>query len=124
MAAGKRHWQFCAGDSWRVDVKRIFLNCALLIALGTVARAQTAADSIINNRAGNEVGVIRGEADGGNAFIVQPTIATLDLGYYNIAIPRQALRHRDAGGWVTSISNYDLAFIPPTDHRYFQPSGD
>lgn len=105
-------------------MKRILLGCALLIVLGTVAQALTVADTIIYNPAGNEVGVIRGEADSGNAFIVQLTVATLDLGYYNILIPRRALQHRDTGGWVTSISNYDLTFIPPTDHRYFQPSGD
>jgi hypothetical protein len=105
-------------------VKLAFLGCTALIALGTAAQAQSAADSIIYNRLGNEVGIIRSEADGGKTFIVQLSKATLDLGYYKVAIPREALRPRPDGGWVTPMSNEALAYLPPTDHRYFQPSGD
>jgi hypothetical protein len=110
-------------------VKLGLLSCAALIVLGTAAHAQSVADisvadTIVYNRAGNEIGVIRGEADGGKAFVVLLSEATLGLGYYKVAIPRATMRPRPAGGWVTMMSNDALAYLPPTDHRYFQPSGD
>jgi hypothetical protein len=85
---------------------------------------------IIYNLAGDEVGVIRGitDRDGLKAFIVLPTTATLDLGYYDVAIPVSALQPRRGGGWITSLSNCKIAYLQPYTQsgkpRFFWSSGD
>jgi hypothetical protein len=85
---------------------------------------------IIYNLAGNEVGVIRGmtDRDGLKAFIVLPTQATLDLGYYRVAIPASALQPRRRGGWTTSLNNCKIAYLQPYTQsgkpRFFWSSGD
>jgi hypothetical protein len=102
-----------------------FLLAAGLAALcATAAQAQPGdPDTIVYNRMGNEVGVIQSRPDS-HTFIVQPTRATLDLGYYEVAMPAQAMRPRPNGGWVTLMTNEQIAFLRPTDDRYFQPSGN
>lgn len=51
---------------------------------------------------GNEIGLIQltTQANGQEIAILSPAIlATLDLGYHDIAIPTSALRQRVQGGW-------------------------
>ena len=102
-------------------------------AFSTITRGDAVSpepNPIVYNSVGNEVGVIRGmtERDGLREFIVLPTQATLDLGYYHVAIPASMLQPRRAGGWTTSLSNCKLAYLRPYtqsgEPRFFQSSGD
>jgi hypothetical protein len=95
-----------------------------LLALGFIpsARAQDRSPIVYNFR-GDEVGVIQRAAPNGDAIML-PTKGTLDLGYYDVSVPSRALHPRPAGGWVTTLSNDQIAFLPPVPYRFFQPSGD
>ena len=101
---------------------------ALLLAGATTAVAAPAAQAqerspIVYNLRGDEVGVIQSIKPNGDA-VVLPTQMTLDLGYYNVVMPATSLRPRERGGWETTMSDHDIAFLPPVPHRFFMPSGD
>jgi len=85
----------------------------LLVSTEALARSPT-----VYNSVGNQVGVIRGFAPDG-AAIVQPSPMTLGLGRYKVFIPRENLKPRDQGGWVTDLTNDQMAYLPPISPRRF-----
>jgi hypothetical protein len=103
---------------------RKLLPCAVVLCALSLAPVQAQERSpIIYNAQGNEVGVIQRNGPGGDP-IVLPAKATLDLGYYDVVFPSQALRPRHAGGWETSLTNEEIAYLQPVPHQFFQRSGD
>lgn len=78
---------------------------------------------IVYNHQDNEVGVIQKIMPNGDALML-PTHATLGLGYYDVVMPAKQLRPRARGGWETTMTNEQIAFLPPVPHRFFMPSGD
>lgn len=111
----------------------VFAGAVLTIAAvgfaNIIKPAYASSDPIVYNRAGDEVGVIQyiTRLAGVRAAIIQPTVATLDLGYYNIAIPMAELRPKRGGGWVTLLSNQDFYDLPPFEtgrpRRFWWSSG-
>jgi 5-formyltetrahydrofolate cyclo-ligase len=99
--------------------------CMIAVAALAAALPVQAQDRnpIVYNHQGNEVGVIQSIKPNGDAVML-PTQATLDLGYYDVVMPATMLRPRARGGWETSMTNEDIAFLPPVPHRFFMPSGD
>lgn len=103
---------------------KLLLSCAAALCALTAAPAVAQERSpIVWNYNDNEVGIIQRVTSDGD-FIMLPTKATLDLGYYDVRIPRAALRPRPAGGWEIALSNQQIAFLPPVPHRFFMASGD
>jgi hypothetical protein len=112
-----------AADARFIAMTRLLLCCAFVVcALGSIARAQERSP-IVYNFQGNMVGVIRGTAPNGDAIML-PTKATVDLGYYHVAVPAEALRPRPRGGWETSLTNDEIAYLEPVPRQFFMPSGD
>jgi hypothetical protein len=104
-------------------MRKLLPLCAVVLcALGTVARADERSPVVYNLR-GHMVGVIQSTAPNGDTIML-PSKATLDLGYYDVAIPAQALRPRPAGGWETLLTNDQIAYLPPVPHRFWQASGN
>jgi len=102
------------------------LQCAVVLcALGSLAPAlaEEERSPIVYNLRGHMVGVIQGDAPNGDVIML-PSKATLDLGYYDVAIPRQALRPRARGGWETTLTNDQIPYLEPVPHQFFMPSGD
>ena len=95
---------------------------ALSLGFTPGAQAQDRSPIVYNFR-GDEVGVIQHETPNGDVIML-PTKGTLDLGYYDVSVPSQALHPRPAGGWVTTLTNDQIAFLPPVPYRFFWPSGD
>lgn len=108
-------------------MRLLLATCAVFACtMGAAVSAQAQPRSpIIYNLAGDEVAVIKANTMRGGepGFIVQPTHKYTGLGYYDIAIPASAVRPRQRGGWVTDITIDEFAYIPPTDDRFFWPSG-
>ena len=101
---------------------------ALLLAGATTAAAVPADQAqgrspVVYNLRGNEIGVIQGIKPGGDVVML-PTQGTLDLGYYGVVMPATMLRPRERGGWETTMSDHDIAFLPPVPYRLFMPSGE
>jgi hypothetical protein len=108
-----------------MDMSRKFLSaCMTVLALAAaISTAQGGERSpIVYNHQGNEVGVIQQLQPNGDA-LMQPTRMALDLGYYNVVMPAAMLKPRARGGWETSMSNEEMAFLPPVPYRFFMPSG-
>lgn len=104
--------------------KILFASAISLTALAAAAPVQAEdRNPIVYNHEGNEVGVIRGIKPNGDAIML-PTQATVDLGYYDVVMPAASLKPRERGGWVTTMNNQQIAFLPPVPHRFFWPSGD
>ncbi|HEY2011301.1 MAG TPA: hypothetical protein VGH23_20090 [Rhizomicrobium sp.] len=104
--------------------KILFASATSLAALAAAAPVQAEDHSpIVYNRAGNEVGVIQAIKPNGDAVML-PTQATLDLGYYDVTMPAASLKPRERGGWMTTMNNEQIAFLPPVSRRFFMPSGD
>jgi hypothetical protein len=100
------------------------LQCAVVLcALATPALAEDERSPIVYNLRGHMVGVIQRDAPNGDVIML-PSKATLDLGYYDVAVPRQALRPRARGGWETTLTNDQIAYLEPVPHQFFMPSGD
>jgi hypothetical protein len=99
------------------------LCAAVLCALTALPAAAQERSPIVWNHDDNEVGVIQ-HVTGDGDFIMLPTKATLDLGYYDVRIPRGAIRPRPAGGWEIALTNQQIAYLPPVPHQFFMPSGD
>ncbi len=100
----------------------IFLISGVSACAAPADRAQERSPIVYNLR-GNEIGVIQRTKPNGDAVML-PTQGTLDLGYYDVVMPATMLRPRKHGGWETTMSDYDIAFLPPVPHRFFMPSGD
>ena len=93
---------------------------ALVLAALTFGAAERS--PIVYNFQGYEVGVIQYFTPDG-AAIMQPTVKTLGLGQYNVAIRHEDLRPRARGGWETDLTNDEIAYIPPVTRRFFMASG-
>ena len=95
------------------------------VAVLTAVRAAEGQERspIVYNHQGREVGVIQRMASNGDTVML-PTQGTLGLGYYDVMMPAAMLKPRPRGGWETTMSNQDIAFLPPVPHRFFMPSGD
>lgn len=104
--------------------KILFASATSLAALAAAAPVQAEDHNpIVYNLAGNEVGVIQSTRPNGDAIML-PTQATVDLGYYDVTMPAASLKPRERGGWVTTMNNEQIAFLPPVHPRFFMPSGD
>jgi hypothetical protein len=107
--------------------RKILFCCAALCALAAIPAAIPAVaqerSPIVWNSDDNEVGVIQRITPDGDAIML-PTGATLDLGYYDVRIPRGALRPRAAGGWEIALNNQQIAVLPPVPHQFFLASGN
>ena len=105
-------------------IRFLLRSAVAVLALGFIPSAQAQDRSpIVYNFRGDEVGVIQRETPNGDAIML-PSKGTLDLGYYDVAVPSRTLHPRPAGGWVTTLTNEQIAFLPPVPYRFFWPSGD
>ena len=100
----------------------IFLISGVFACAASADQAQERSP-IVYNLPGDEIGVIQRIKPNGDAVML-PTQGTLDLGYYDVVMPATMLRPRERGGWETTMSDHDIAFLPPVPHRFFMPSGD
>lgn len=104
---------------------KTLLTCPIaLTVLMAISAAQAQERSpIVYNLQGYEVGVIENIKPGGDALMLL-TNAKLGLAYSKVNMPATTLRPRTRGGWETTMSDYDIAFLPPVPYRFFMPSGD
>jgi hypothetical protein len=82
---------------------------AVLLVVSTEALARSPA---IYNARGEEVGVLKGAMQDGSV-IMQPNAETIGTGGYNVAIAPEDLKPRGRGGWVTSLTNQEIAYMDP-----------